>query len=80
MVFFQENLRKDGFIGSFPESSGGKGEVLWCIGSDCLSIERKSNYEIPIEFHNSLGGHVGPIRSRLNRLSYESSRFRFLNL
>ena len=37
-VFFQENLKKDDFIGNFLESSGGKVEVLCCIGFDCLSV------------------------------------------
>lgn len=38
-VFFQENLKKDDFIESFLESSGGAVEVLCCIGFDGLGAE-----------------------------------------
>ena len=72
-VFFQENLRKDDFVESFLESSGGRAEVLCCIGFDCLIVVKEKQYETLIDVYCPL-----LIEFRRNRLSHKSSRFRFL--
>ena len=53
-VFFQENLKKDGFVESFLESSGGKVEGLCCMGFDCLIAEREKQYETSIDVYSPL--------------------------
>ncbi len=67
-VFFQENLKKDDFVRSFLESSGGKVEVLCCIGFDCLSVERGKQYETSIDVYGPAVDQIQAIEFRRSNL------------